>query len=151
MAETVKVMRLNHPLTHQTILSDSSYPFIAVILPVLEEISGDLDILYGSSVTLNCTGSSAEGNVNITWSTSVPGITLPQPTLTPLDENTVTSSVTLDSVSDAYSGVYVCNISNGLASVTEKVSIVVISKYQYGFTKISYKDSSSNNFKGKMI
>ena len=103
------------------------FNFIVVILPVLEEIS-DLGVLNGSSVNLTCTGSSAEGNVSITWNTPIPGITLPEPTQTPLDGNNVTSFITLDSVSSGYSGVYVCNISNELSSVAKNFTLSVISK-----------------------
>ena len=96
----------------------------------MKNITADFGVLVGSPVTLRCTGSSAEGIVDITWSTSIPGVTLPQPTQTPLDGNTVTSFITLDSVSDSYSRVYVCNVSNGLGSVGENIiSLSVISKF----------------------
>lgn len=99
-----------------------------MILPILEEISSDLIVTNGSTVILNCKGSALENNVSITWSTSFPGLALPKPTQISLDENTVSSSITLDSVDSSYSGEYVCNVSNELSSVTENISLTIISK-----------------------
>ena len=106
----------------------------------MNDITDDLGVLNGFSVTLNCTGSSGVGNVSITWSTSNPVITLPQPTETALDENTTMSTITLDSVSANYGGVYICNVTNRFGEVTGNVSLSVISKLHLPLVRIIMVD-----------
>ena len=86
--------------------------------------------MNGSTATLNCRGSTPEGDPRVTWSTSIPGLALPQPTQITLDEYTVSSSITLDSVSSSYSGVYVCNVSDGIKNVANNISLSVIGRFQ---------------------
>ena len=95
--------------------------------PVLEFISCDDVVLVGSTVTLNCTGSSLDGNVNVTWSTDL-GVTLPPATLTREDDMTVTSRLVLDSVEDANGGVYMCTVSNRVNQIVDTVQLSVISE-----------------------
>ncbi len=105
------------------------YVCCPVIAPVVEFISCDLGAEIGSDVLLNCTGSSPDGGVTVTWSTAIPNITLPEPTLTAEDDMIITSTIILDAVVDAYSGLYVCTVENRLGQATDNVTVAVISEF----------------------
>ena len=103
------------------------FEFCVVMVPVVEFISCDVGVEIGSNVSLRCVGSSMDGDATLTWSTPL-NLTLPTPTLTAEDSLTMSSTIVLEDVTDDYSGLYFCTVSNRFGQVDNNVTVAVISE-----------------------
>ncbi len=101
----------------------------------------DQGVLVGSDTTFNCSATSLDGVVIITWSAlDSQGVarTLPVPRVVVVVGDIVTSSLDLPSVRDEDAGTYSCTVSNRFPGEQREAS--------FNFSVISKSESSSLSY-----
>ena len=92
-------------------------------------LTGDVGVLAGDNITLDCTVLSQDNMPSITWTTPAGDVVTGAEYW--VDEMTVVSSLALSLVTSADDGTYVCAVEDGVMIFpgTEAVTIAVVSKW----------------------
>ncbi len=95
----------------------------------------DQGVLVGSNITFNCSATSLDGIVNITWSVDSQGVALPLLVrrVVMVVGDIITSFLDLSSVMDEDAGTYTCTVSNRFPGeqIETSFNFSVISKSEF--------------------
>ncbi len=119
-----------------------------VFPPVIEDSPLDQGVLVGSDTTFNCSATSLDGVVIITWSAlDSQGVALPLPVPREVVVGgIVISSLDLSSVVDEDAGTYTCTVSNRLSPGEQReasLNFSVISKSEFSLLSLMIYPSLS--------